>query len=144
MLARNRNAVGVDDLRVDTARPQPARQPHAIAAGLVGDRNPLDPTSRALRFGLPAIQQSQQRGRVRFELFRWVTLDPGDAIQSLTPLALFHLPAQIDDPPPLGFVHRGSGPASTTAFNAAICPSLSFGQRPAAGRLHSPGNSSAL
>src|SRR5215472_5920006 len=28
MLARNRNAVGVDDLRVDTARPQPPRQPH--------------------------------------------------------------------------------------------------------------------
>jgi hypothetical protein len=38
----------------------------------------------------------------------------------------------------------GSGPASTTAFIAAICPSLSFGRRPGAGRLHSPAMPSAL
>jgi hypothetical protein len=32
----------------------------------------------------------------------------------------------------------GSGPASTTAFSAAIWPSVNFGERPGAGRLLSP------
>jgi hypothetical protein len=32
----------MDDIGLDIVRPQPARKPKAIAAGLVGDNNALD------------------------------------------------------------------------------------------------------
>jgi hypothetical protein len=53
MLARDRDAVGMDHLGVDVARPQPARQPHPVAAGLEGDRNPPDLAPGPFRLGPP-------------------------------------------------------------------------------------------
>ena len=42
VLAGDRDAGGVDDVRLDAARPQPAGQPEAVAAGLEGDRDARD------------------------------------------------------------------------------------------------------
>jgi hypothetical protein len=43
----------MDHLGLDVARPQPARQPYAIAAGLESDRNPADLPPGPLRFAPP-------------------------------------------------------------------------------------------
>jgi len=54
MLARDRDAVGMDHLGVDRARPQPARQPHPVATCLKGDRDPVDRAPGPLGLG-PAV-----------------------------------------------------------------------------------------
>ena len=57
MLARYGDARRMDDVRLDAARPQPARQPEAVAAGLEGDGNPRDRAAGLDRLIAPAMQQ---------------------------------------------------------------------------------------
>jgi len=45
VLARDGHARGMDDMSLDPVRPQPARQPKAVASSLVGDNDALDRAS---------------------------------------------------------------------------------------------------
>ena len=51
----------MNNVGLDTARPQPARQPEPVASGLVGDDNALDLAPRLTGFSAPTIQKLQQR-----------------------------------------------------------------------------------
>src|SRR6478672_7628258 len=54
VFARYRYARCVDDVGLDAARLEPTCQPEAVAAGLEGHRNALDPASCVLRFLPPS------------------------------------------------------------------------------------------
>src|SRR6266404_737598 len=75
MLARHRYARCVNDVGLDAARLEPARQPEAVTASLKGDCNALDPASCFLRFLSPSMQQLQQCALVDRELFQRLALD---------------------------------------------------------------------
>src|SRR5215831_15717895 len=75
MLARHRYTRCVNDIGLDTARLEPARQPEAVPAGLEGDRDALDPASCLLRFLSPSMQQLQQCALVDHELFQRLALN---------------------------------------------------------------------
>src|SRR6202035_5161335 len=66
----------MDNVGLDTARPQPARQPEPVASGLVGDDNALDLAPRLARFGAPTIQKFQQCFLVGLELLERLAFDP--------------------------------------------------------------------
>jgi hypothetical protein len=65
MLARHRDTVRVDDVRLDSPRPQPPRQPKAVAPSLERQHDPLNLAARLDRFVLPTMQQLQQRVLIR-------------------------------------------------------------------------------
>src|SRR6476620_10604753 len=75
MRARHRYTRCVNDVGLDAARLEPARQPEAVPASLEGDRNALDPASCFLRFLSPSMQQLQQCALVDRELFQRLALD---------------------------------------------------------------------
>src|SRR6267142_2731606 len=75
MLARHRYTRCVNDVGLDAARLEPARQPEAVTASLEGDCNALDPASCFLRFLSPSMQQLQQCALVDRELFQRLALD---------------------------------------------------------------------
>src|SRR5450631_2182662 len=56
MLARYGDARCMDDVRLDAACPQPARQPETVPASLEGNCNAFDPPSFFLCFLSPAMQ----------------------------------------------------------------------------------------
>lgn len=60
VLTRHRNAGRVDGIGLDVARPQPARQPKAVAGRLIGDGDPLDHMPGLAGFVAPALHQLQQ------------------------------------------------------------------------------------
>src|SRR4029453_16760304 len=57
VLPRHRHACGADDVGLDAALPQPARQPEAVPAGLEGDRNTVDLVPGLLRLCAPPLEQ---------------------------------------------------------------------------------------
>src|SRR5882757_7722979 len=75
MLARHRYTRCVNDVGLDAARLEPARQPEAVTASLEGDCNALDPASCFFRFLSPSMQQLQQCALVDRELFQRLALD---------------------------------------------------------------------
>src|SRR5258708_3639463 len=75
MLARHRYTRCVNDVGLDAARLEPARQPETVTASLKGDCNALDPASCFLRFLSPSMQQLQQCALVDRELFQRLALD---------------------------------------------------------------------
>src|SRR4029077_17231374 len=75
MLARHRYTRCVNDIGLDTARLEPARQPDAVPAGLEADRDALYPASCLLRFLSPSMQQLQQCALVDHELFQRLALN---------------------------------------------------------------------
>src|SRR6478609_2061178 len=75
MLARHRYTRCVNDVGLDAARLEPARQPEAVTASLEGDCNALDPASCFLRFLSPSMQQLQQCALVDRELLQRLALD---------------------------------------------------------------------
>src|SRR5260221_284202 len=46
----------MDDMRLDPASSEPARQPEAVAASLIGQRNPAAPTDVKLRLVPPTLR----------------------------------------------------------------------------------------
>ena len=82
VLARDRHACRVDDMHLDPARAQPSRQPEAVAASLVRDRDPGNRAPGPGRFVLPTQQQSEQGLLVRVQLLQRPAVDtwngPGD------------------------------------------------------------------
>src|SRR5260221_4440705 len=75
MLARHRYARCVNDVGLEAARLEPARQPEAVTASLKGDCNALDPASCFLRFLSPSMQQLQQCALVDPERCQRLALD---------------------------------------------------------------------
>src|SRR5260221_3134106 len=75
MLARHRHTRCVNDVGLDAARIEPARQPEAVTASLEGDCNALNPASCLLCFLSPSMQQLQQCALVDRELFQRLALD---------------------------------------------------------------------
>ncbi len=57
VLARHRDTRGMNDVGLDTACPQPARQPEAVPAGLEGDGNAGDLVTCLLRFHSPPLDK---------------------------------------------------------------------------------------
>jgi hypothetical protein len=68
VLARYGYARCVNDMGLDVACPEPARQPEPITAGLEGDGDAFDPVSCLLRLLSPSMQQIQQCALVDLEL----------------------------------------------------------------------------
>ena len=68
VLARHRDACRMDNVSLDVARPQPARQPEAVASGLISDDDALDLAPGLARFVAPTMQDLQQRLLVGIEL----------------------------------------------------------------------------
>ena len=59
VFARHRHTCGMDDVGLDMARPQPTRQPEAVASGLVGGDDALDLAPSLTGFGPPTMQELQ-------------------------------------------------------------------------------------
>jgi hypothetical protein len=49
----------MDDMRLDPASNEPARQPEAVAASLIGQRDPADRPASTHRLVPPPLDQSQ-------------------------------------------------------------------------------------
>jgi len=65
----------MDDMSLDPVRPQPARQPEAVASSVVGDNDALDRASAPHRLVPPALQQPQELRFVRIELLERLARD---------------------------------------------------------------------
>src|ERR1700745_2850584 len=77
MFPRHGHTRGMDHVRLDPTRLQPARQPEAVAAGFEGKRNARDLLPGPDRLIPPAMQQSKQPFWARLQLFAWLTLNTG-------------------------------------------------------------------
>ena len=67
----------MDDMRLDAASNEPARQPKAVAASFEGQRNPRDGAAGLDRFVAPAVQQRKQPFWARLQLLARLTLNAG-------------------------------------------------------------------
>jgi hypothetical protein len=68
VLARHRDARRMGHIGFDRLREQPARQPEAVAAGLVGDGDPVDRKADLRRATAPTMQKLQESVAVRLQL----------------------------------------------------------------------------
>ena len=60
----------MDDIRLDAARPQPARQPETVPASLEGQHHPGNLTAGAMRLRPPARNRLQQQTRLGSKLLQ--------------------------------------------------------------------------
>jgi hypothetical protein len=75
MLPRHGDARRVNDMGFDAARPQPARQPETVAAGLEGGADARDPTASPGRLVPPTPEQPKQSDLVGLDLLHGLALD---------------------------------------------------------------------
>ena len=80
----------MDDVSLDIARPQPARQPEAVASGLISDDDAFDLVSGPAGFVAPTMQELQHRLLVGIELLERLAFDAGYN-RGNEPLRLAHL-----------------------------------------------------
>jgi hypothetical protein len=66
----------MNDMDLEVASPEPARQPEAVMARLEGDSGPFNYMSCLLGFFSPSMQQLQQCALVDRELLQRLALDP--------------------------------------------------------------------
>ena len=82
VLARYRNACGMNDVDLDCARSQPTREPEAVPARFKGDGNAVDLVSCLLRLRSPSLEQLQEFVLIDLELLQWLAFharyDPDD------------------------------------------------------------------
>ena len=90
VFARHRDARGMDNVSLNTAHPQPARQPEAIASGLIRDNDALDLAPGLAGFVPPTMQELQQRRLIGSELLERLALDARNNPRN-EPLRLAHL-----------------------------------------------------
>ena len=74
VLARHRDARWMDHIRFDSLSAQPARQPESVAAGLVGDGDPVDRMAGFRGFFAPTVQKLQEGVAVRAELLQGIAI----------------------------------------------------------------------
>ena len=77
VLARYRNACGMNDVDLNCARSQPAREPEAVTARFEGDGNAVDLVSCLLRLRSPSLEQLQEFVLISLELLQWLALHAG-------------------------------------------------------------------
>jgi len=65
----------MNNMSFDILRSEPTRQPKAVTASFVGNRDACDIASSPYRFIAPTMQQLQQCILVNIELLQWLTLD---------------------------------------------------------------------
>src|SRR5260221_14643496 len=75
VLARHRHTGCVNDVGLNVACTEPARQPEAVTAGLESDSDAFDPMPCLRRFLSPSMQQLQQCALVDRELLQRLALD---------------------------------------------------------------------
>src|SRR5262245_61466932 len=75
MFTRHGYARCMNDMGLDVACPEPARQPKAVPTGLESDSDACDPVSCLLCFLAPSMQQLQQCSLVDGALLQRLTLD---------------------------------------------------------------------
>src|ERR1700686_2953869 len=80
----------MDHVRLYPTRPEPARQPEAIAAGFEGQCNPRDLFTGPDRLIAPAMQQAKQPFGIRLQLLARLTLNAGEHTGN-QPARLAHL-----------------------------------------------------
>jgi hypothetical protein len=80
----------MDDVSLNTAPPQPTRQPEAIASGLIGDDDALDLAPSLAGFVAPTIQKLQQCRLVGIKPLERLPLGTGNE-RGNEPLRLAHL-----------------------------------------------------
>ena len=97
MLAGDRDACRVNDMRLDAVSSEPARQPEAIAAGFEGDGNARDRAAGLAGLLTPAVEELEEGVLVRSKLFERMTRDPRNNPRH-QPTGLAHL----DDGDPEG------------------------------------------
>src|SRR4051794_4545467 len=90
VLARDGDAVWMDHIGFDVAGSQPARQPKAVATGLISDGDARDRAPSFGRFVLPAAQQAEQRRLIGTDLLKRMAADPWHD-RSHKPARLAHL-----------------------------------------------------
>src|SRR5437868_5446179 len=77
MFPRYGDTRGMDHMRLHPTRPQPARQPEAIAAGFEGQRNPRDLAAGLDRLVAPTMQHAKQPFWARLQLLARLALNAG-------------------------------------------------------------------
>src|SRR3954454_3015596 len=77
VFARHGDAGWMNDISLNAAGPQPARQPEAVATGLISDGDARDGTPRLGGFVLPAAEQAKQHRLIGVDLLERVAGDPG-------------------------------------------------------------------
>ena len=65
----------MDDISLNVAHPQPAREPKAIPSGFIGDNDALYRMPGLLCLLAPAMQELQQRLLICVELFERLAFD---------------------------------------------------------------------
>src|SRR5258705_12004705 len=65
----------MDDMRLDPASNEPARQPEAVAASLIGQRDLTDRPAGTHRLVPPPLDQSQQCRRIRLQFLQRLAPD---------------------------------------------------------------------
>src|SRR5208282_4549933 len=79
----------MDDVHFNTSRLQPPRKPEAVAPGLESKRNPFDHLAGLDRLVTPALNQSQQRIRIRPKFLQGVAVN-AESHSSYKPARLAH------------------------------------------------------
>src|SRR5246500_3078282 len=90
VFARHRDAGGMDDIGLNIARPQPAREPKPVAASLKGNDDTLDVAPSLAGFMAPTMQELQQHFLLGIELLKRLAFDAGNERRN-QPLRLAHL-----------------------------------------------------
>src|SRR6516225_7684282 len=75
MFTRHGYARCMNDMDLDVACPEPARQPEAVPTSLETDSDACDPVSCLLCFLAPSMQQLQQCSLIDGELLQRLTFD---------------------------------------------------------------------
>jgi hypothetical protein len=75
----------MDDMGLDPASDEPARQPKAVAASLIGQRDPADRPASTHRPVPPPLDQSQQYRRIRLQFLQRLALDAGNRAFGIPP-----------------------------------------------------------
>src|SRR5215468_1710601 len=122
MFPRYGHTRGVDHMRLDATRRQPARQPEAVAAGFEGQRYPRDCAPGPDRLILPALQQGKQPFWARLQLLARLTLNAGKHTAN-QPARL----AQLNDGNDRAIVVQGDeGPAQVIRLGHRGTPSIKY------------------
>ena len=90
VLARHSDARRMHDIGLNVARPQPARQPEAVASRLISDDHPGDLVPGLGGFDTPTMQQLEQCLLIGIELLQGLAFDARNNCRD-EPLRLTHL-----------------------------------------------------
>src|SRR5947199_5803673 len=122
MFPRYGDTRGMDHMRLDPARPQPARQPEAVPTSFEGQGNPRDLAAGLDRLVTPAMQQAKQPFCARLQLLAWLALNAGKHTGN-QPTRLAHL----DDGNDRAILVQGDeGPAQVVRLGHQGTPSVGY------------------